>query len=310
VTGIVVTRGSCTFDYDTNTPYETFRNIFTPDMNTGDYKLFSTNPGQFFLNVATFIDQGETVTVTLPFPFVTQGATPIKVYGDWTVTEDGKTCINPSDLLWSQDDQVTIDDYNGTFSDTETIDIVPPDSGFTGWVLIRIHIDYGLKGLVTGCTKDDTNAIDCDFDGNSGFDIGDAFLYDFSFTDGASGDTKIISQNEFKRVNGVAGLVLAAGGEPVGGATIQVWQGTKLWKTVYTDADGWYMALFKYTGKATTFTVQVLQLGVQQSFTLKSNGFAVANFIDGVTSWELITNLSTSTSTDSGTGGKGGGKRQ
>ena len=100
---------------------------------------------------------------------------------------------------------------------------------------------------------------------------------------------------------------------PVAGATIQVWQGSKLWKTVFTDEDGWYMALFKYTGKATTFTVQVIQLGVQQSFTLKSNGFAVANFIDGVTSWEFITSTTTSTdsgSTDSGGGSKGGGPKK
>jgi hypothetical protein len=229
------------------------------------------------------------------------------------VTEDGKTCISPSNLLWSQDDQVTLDDYNGTFGDQATIDIVPPDSEFTGWVLIRIHIDYGLKGLITGCTKvgdnPDADAVDCVFDEDNGFDIPDGQTYTFEFSDAASGSTTIDSDNEFKRVNGVAGLLLGAGGEPVAGATIQVWQGSKLWKTVYSDADGWYMALFKYTGKATTFTVQVINLGVQQSFTLKSNGFAVANFIDGVTTWELITNLSTTTSTDSGSGGRGGGKK-
>ena len=49
---------------------------------------------------------------------------------------------------------------------------------------------------------------------------------------------------------------------------MKVWQGTKLWKTVVTDGDGWYMAQFKYTGKRTTFTVKVVQLGWQQSFTL------------------------------------------
>jgi hypothetical protein len=317
VTAIVVTRGACTFDYDTSTDPETFRNIFTPDMNTGYYKLFATNPGQFFLNVATYIDTSETVTVTLPFPFVTQGAVPIKVYGDWTATEDnGKWCFEPFDLLWSQTDQVVLDDpdYN-EFGETATLTIDPPDSE-TGWVWIRIHIDYDLKGLVTECTKDGyDNADSCtfSFDGYSDytFDILDGQLYEFSFTDAAAGSTEIESMNEFKRVNGVAGAVLGAGGEPLAGATVQVWQGSKLWKTVYTDEDGWYMALFKYTGKPTTFTVQVIQLGVQQSFALKSNGFAIANFIDGVTSWEFITSTTTSTdgSTDSG-GSKGGGPKK
>jgi hypothetical protein len=322
VTAIVVTRGACTFDlYPNSIP--TFRNIFTPDMNTGYYKLFATNPGQFFLNVATYIGEGETVDVDLPFPFVTQGAVPIKVYGDWTATEgDGKWCFEPFDLLWSQTDQVTLSNTEyDQFGETATLTIDPPESEFTGWVWIRIHIDYDLKGITTGCTKETVegsggDAIDCDYvvEGVDFEDtISDPMSYEFSFTDDASGSTEIESQNEFKRVNGVAGLVLGAGGEPVAGATIQVWQGSTLWKTVYTDEDGWYMALFKYTGKPTTFTVQVIQLGVQQSFALKSNGFAVANFIDGVTTWEFITVTTTSSdsgSTDSGGGSKGGGPKK
>jgi hypothetical protein len=314
VTGAVVTRGGCTFDLDTETSEETFRNVFTPDMNTSDYKLFSTNPGQFFLNVATFIEEGETVNVTLPFPFVTEGAVPVKVYGDWTATEqDGKTCFNPFDLLWSQTDQVSIGavgPYNN-FGHTATIEIVAPDEEFEGWVWIRIHIDYGLKGLITGCTKNYDDAENCTFAydsyTNNSFDIPDGQTYDFEFSDGASGGTTIESTNEFKRINGVAGGAIAAGGEPIAGTTVQIWQGTKLWKTVYTDWDGWYMALFKYTGKATTFTVKWVNLGVQQSITLKSNGFAQVNYIEGVTDASIITNTSTSTSTGGDTGTSGGG---
>jgi hypothetical protein len=308
VTAIVVTRGSCTFDYSTETPEETFRLIFTPDMNTSYYKLNASNPGQLFLNVATFTD-GDTFDIEIPYPFVTTGATPVHVYGDWTTsTNDGKTCFSPSNQLWTQDDQITYDGYGSdSFGDSQTLTIDP--DGFEGWVFVRVHLKYGLKGITTGCERDDTDAIDCDPVG----DILDGQEYEFSFTDDASGSTTIDSQNEFKRINGVAGLVVGSGGEPLAGTTVQIWQGTRLWKTVVTDQDGWYMALFKYTGKPTTFTVQWISLGVQASTTLKSNGFAVVNYLEGVSdvSFIVTTSTDTSTSTSDSGGSKGGGpKRQ
>jgi hypothetical protein len=277
VSGIVVTRGGCTFDYDTETAEETFRLIYTPDMNTSDYKLFASNPGQFFLNVFTATD-GEDITIDIPYPFVTQGATPIHVYGDWTATEDnGKVCFDPGTQLWSQQDQIAYEDYGSdSFIDSETLTIDVPDD-FEGFIYVRVHLAYGLNGITTDCDRSDPNAINCDPVGT----IWDGQLYEFSFTDGASGSTTIESTNEFKRINGVAGLVLGAGLDPLAGQTVKIWQGSKLWKTVTTDSDGWYMALFKYTGKATTFTAKVVQLGWQQSFILKSNGFANASFIDG-----------------------------
>jgi hypothetical protein len=60
---------------------------------------------------------------------------------------------------------------------------------------------------------------------------------------------------------------------------VEIWgpAGTKL-KTVYTDADGWYMWLYKHTGKAATYTVKLPYPGQQQSVTLKSNQFVVVSF--------------------------------
>jgi hypothetical protein len=57
-----------------------------------------------------------------------------------------------------------------------------------------------------------------------------------------------------------------------------IYQGNTLLGTVYTDADGWYMFNYKYTGKATSFTVKVPSLGAEQTVTLKSNGFLVVSF--------------------------------
>ena len=48
--------------------------------------------------------------------------------------------------------------------------------------------------------------------------------------------------------------------------------------TVYSDADGWYLWEYKYTGKAATFTVKLPAYSLSQTVTLKSNGFLVVNF--------------------------------
>jgi uncharacterized repeat protein (TIGR01451 family) len=307
VTGIVVTRGACTFDYDTETAEETFRLIYTPDMNTSYYKMSASNPGQLYLNVFTFTD-GQDITIDVPYPFVTTGGTPVHVYGDWTTTtgDNGKTCFSPSSQLWTQDTQIDYDGYaTDAFGQSQTLTIDTPDD-FEGWIFVRVHLDYGLKGITTSCARDDADAIGCDPVGN----IPNHQDYEFCFSDDGSGCTTIESINEFKRINGVAGLVVGANGEPLAGSTVQIWQGTKLWKTVVTDQDGWYMALFKYTGKATTFTVKWISLGVQASVTLKSNGFAQVNYIEGVSDVSIISTTSTDTSTsESGTKGRGPSKQ-
>jgi hypothetical protein len=63
------------------------------------------------------------------------------------------------------------------------------------------------------------------------------------------------------------------------GTPVQIWQGTTLKQTVYTDADGWYVWTYKYTGKATTFTLKLrAPYNLSQSVTIKSNGFVIVNF--------------------------------
>ena len=77
---------------------------------------------------------------------------------------------------------------------------------------------------------------------------------------------------------GFAGLVRDTYGNPVVNTPVQIYQGTALKQTVYTDADGWYVWTYKYTGKATTFTLKLPAYNLSQSATLKSNGFMVVNF--------------------------------
>jgi len=55
------------------------------------------------------------VTLTLPFPFVTQGATPIHVYGGLTVYVDpdsGQTCLQPTNEIKNYQTQVTLSNYS------------------------------------------------------------------------------------------------------------------------------------------------------------------------------------------------------
>ena len=64
-------------------PNNQLRLIFTPDpQNMPCYKLTASNPGQFYFNLFYSGTPGEVETfkVTLPYPWVTQGARPVEVY--------------------------------------------------------------------------------------------------------------------------------------------------------------------------------------------------------------------------------------
>jgi hypothetical protein len=65
----------------------------------------------------------------------------------------------------------------------------------------------------------------------------------------------------------------------VADVSAEIWLGTKKMGAVKSDADGWFMWSYKYTGKPVTFTVKVPAFGLAQSATLKSNGFLVFTFI-------------------------------
>ena len=51
------------------------RLIFSPDPSSAYWKLNASNPGQFYYNI--FSNSGPTsLNITLPYPWVTQGAQP------------------------------------------------------------------------------------------------------------------------------------------------------------------------------------------------------------------------------------------
>jgi hypothetical protein len=264
-----------------------FRLVYTPDQTPANgWKLNASNPGQFYYNIFYTGNGNEDITVTLPYPWVTQGAVPIHFYSSVGVTTNGTTtCLTPGIELASSSMQVTLANYWSyrqpyDFSDSTTITIhVPAVSG--GFAYVNIHLDYGLKGT-TGYAKGGTNGNDAVKVGTSTVLIRD--LQTYAFSDATGGAATIKSINAFKKDPGIGGLVQNSLTDPVKNAKVEIFQGTstKPYATVYTDEDGWYMWQYKWTGKAATFIVKMTPpapYGVQsQTVTLKANGYLVVSF--------------------------------
>ena len=66
---------------------------------------------------------------------------------------------------------------------------------------------------------------------------------------------------------------------PIPNAKVTI-SGPSVSATVYTDEDGWYQYVFKYTGKAATFTITASSTSWTQTktVTLKSNGYIEVDF--------------------------------
>jgi len=269
-TGLITDSGLCKYDVDTSTPTtEQFKLLLTPDVDhPGQYKLNASNPGQFYYNVF-----GATGTsyITLPYPFVTHGAVPIHVYSGVTFTTvNGQTCLTPGTELANSVTPVTLANYSPQqFGSTYELNI--PAGAY-----VNIHLDYGLKGTSPYSKGANNSAV------RTGYPtILDGQPYPFSFYDGSTHTQTTYSVNVFKKDPGIAGLVLSSStSNPVPGVTVEIYDPSNvLVQTLTTDVDGWFMWQFKYTGKATTFTVKLPAYNLSQPVTLKSNDFAVVNFL-------------------------------
>jgi uncharacterized repeat protein (TIGR01451 family) len=276
---LVTSSGLCfdpSFDMNRDVAGRQFRLIFTPDsINT--YTLRSSNPGQFYYNIFYMGDVGEavTLTVTIPYPFVTQGAQPIHAYSDvmfscggcyiptgaipFTVT--GTDTTTPSGALG-----ISLGDHNGEYV-TLTIEGTVPESGL---FYVTIHLDYGLKG--NSYTKSGDNAMD-----SPSIDQ----LTDYTFKASATGfytsDT-VQNDNVFKHDPGFAGLV-QKDGEGVAGVAVDICDADgNLIATVYTDEDGWYSYYYRHRGKEATYIIKLPSYNLAESVQLKANKYKIVNF--------------------------------
>jgi hypothetical protein len=275
---LVTDSSLCTYDLDPG-GCNNFRLIFTPDpQNWPCYKLTASNPGQTFFNVFASGMPGDTLTLTLsiPYPYVTQGANPLHAYdGVSVVPSSTGGCLTPGNgipvTLVSGSIPVTLGSYSGS-TYILTVKVIVPASGF---VYVNLHLDYGLKGT-GGLTKNSMDdAVNCA--NTAQVLIPNGGTYTFSVSGPQSGWDSICNINVFKRNPGVAGLALTTlSRNPVPGATVALRnsQNVQVGSAV-TDADGYYQVNYKHTGKAANYTARIVfgDFTQTKTVTLKANAF-------------------------------------
>ncbi|MBL7114936.1 MAG: hypothetical protein ISS35_04155 [Kiritimatiellae bacterium] len=290
---LVTSSSLCTFDVDDLLAGRQFLLRYTHDgLNKVCQKLTSSNPGQTFFNVIYHGESNEVVSfyLTLPYPYVTQGATPLHAY-DWVgvdVGQDASICLLPGNTIWEDKTRVTLESYGGG---SEVIvaaeDLVVPESGM---IYLNIHLDYGLKGQ-GGLGRDmDNNAIECwDANTNGVLDVVIPDLAEYTFSmimtnePPESAEDTVQSINDLKHAVGVSGLVLGDSGTvPLPGLTVNLLNRKGRVKTsAVTDDLGAYVLNYRNIGNGATYYVQLVESGGETRevlLELDDDGYAQINF--------------------------------
>ena len=241
--------------------------VFTPDMKNwpGHYKLSASNPGQFYWNGFVTTDELATITIEVPYPFVTQGAMPLHDYAGVAVG-DG-SCFIPLGDGAGHPATFDLGDYADTngdgvigFGDVHLVEIEVS----AGFHYLNLHLDHGLEGS-NGWIGGDADAfndpaVNPDL---AGTDLLDETEHAFTiWVDGTRFDgsvTTITNHNEFKNVKGFGGLVVAADATPVAGVHLQLRSadGTPI-ETMTTDAHGWYLSTYWHRGPTAEYQIVLL----------------------------------------------------
>jgi hypothetical protein len=186
--GLATNSELCQFDYNTavSAPGSQFLLNFKKESTKGNtYLLNASNPGQFYYNLVPGNSSPTSVTLTIPFPFVTSGATPIHVYSDFQWNEANR-CFTPGTVSYVSSEQIVLSTPTyDAFGEVKTTATIPVPAG----AYVNIHLDYGLKGN-GGYTKAGNNA-----DGTP--TILNNQIYTFQSSMGAISDSTLQSQNGF-----------------------------------------------------------------------------------------------------------------
>ena len=284
---LVTDSSLCTYDLNPITPCKEFRLLFTQDSkNWPCYKVTATNPGQTFYNVFASGTVGETLafTLTIPYPYVTQGANPIHAYDGVSVAPSSSGgCLTPGNgipvRLIGGAIPVTLASYGANPTYSLAVEVTVPASGF---VYVNMHLDYGLK-KASGYTPDGSlNAIPGVCATPSTFTINNGGIYAFSVSGAATGTDSICNMNVFKKNPGVAGVnQVTTSRNPVPGSTITLRNaaGAQV-GTAVADGDGFYQINYKHVGKALNYTIKCVSGTWMQTKTisLKANAFFEVDF--------------------------------
>ena len=269
--GYVTNSALSEFDTNSAVAGQQFNLIATPTpwISSGSYKVSDSNPGQFYYNAFATGNAGDNAHIEfkIPYPFVTQGATPIHVYSGVDIHTDsnGMISFTPIGEIANSKQTLAISNFTDTngdgkvgFGDTYTaaLDVALPDSGF---IYANIHLDYGLEK--TGpWTKfvDSTGGNDMKpGSGNPYQTIEDFNNYGFSsLINSVLGQDTIQNQNIFKNLKGVGGFIRTADDhDPIGGQNVILLdsKGSKVGSAT-TDADGWEFMTVNAPGKSASYT--------------------------------------------------------
>ena len=221
------------------------------------------------------MDEGEKLTIELPYPFVTQGANPVHVYS--TVKFGENNCLIPGNDITSQFTisgapvELNVSGEYNAFGETATIE-VESDCGYSGFLWISVHADYGLKKEIGDLEK----KYNGDAEGTQ--TIENDYAYVFEVTAPFSTQTVIENVNVFKRVPGFYGMVTEIDESPVAGAVVTIFNDDEELGTAETDEDGFYFYNYKHKGKETIFTLSVE--GCEDQFVpMKANKLVQTDFV-------------------------------
>jgi hypothetical protein len=139
--GLVTSSSLCQYDFSAADPGNQFLLNFKKE-SSNRYSVVSTNPGQTYYNVIP--DATGDITMTIPYPYVTVGGTPIHVYTQFQWVEESRCFIQDnSSAIYLGSDQITLATYGGdAFGLTTQITVPNVPAG----AYLNIHLDYGLKG--------------------------------------------------------------------------------------------------------------------------------------------------------------------
>ena len=180
--GLATNSELCQFDYSSTAGNQFLLNFKKEGGNL--HTLNASNPGQFYYNVVT--GSAGNVTLNIPFPFVTHGATPIHVYTSFNWNESSR-CFTPTGpAMYNSGEQIVISSPNyDQFGESATITVPNVPAG----AYVNIHLDYGFKDTTGWAKQGSSNAV------KSPYTIQNNQSYTFGSSVGGSSST-ISSQNK------------------------------------------------------------------------------------------------------------------
>lgn len=274
---VVTNTERCCFDCEQSEGDcgQAFRLLFTKDPQApGCYKQTASNPGQYYYNAfADGLTPGVTAsfTITLPYPFVTQGAQPVHAYDGAAVNTDGpddgtcpaSTCFTPGNEIYVEATPVpvTLDSYAPqAMGSTTTVDVMftVPQSGL---VFVAIHLDYGLKGTHGYQKGAYDDAVDCETELETLIPNLQPYEFEWYGWGGQDFSSSVCNFNVFKNNPGVGGMSLKANGNPLPGGTAMLMQsmayGWFIIDTAVPDEDGYYMINYAHKGRPAIYRVRL-----------------------------------------------------